>query len=566
MHSTSKESWRPSSLAESIQPMDISSDFADPYSDLSLFLSQKVKEEVQEEGVVKKWSTLLQEKLIEKITPEFEKRFPNSRLGVHAVRKTFEKIAYYHQQMGQQKEALTRDGKLNLSYLIKENLRQYFQHKSPSSLHPYHFAHQLAMKLSDCMATMEGTRPMLDHLARTIWAVQRHMLPASSVESAKSPYDEFDKLDRLIVKTMLEISGKHPQIAQQELEERVKEAMQQLQELPSFTSFDRVTANTSCLLAEKLYPISNFHTLYFSEQKQAIFTFIRRHLKICKAVSPLPLRAEWVRRTAALYTLASSLPKDVVETESPPQPVKAFLAAEEQMSASPVGWAAYEEAKLLPPLSSEHLEMVIWKMMSEEDGFLQDLPYRVGLKLEEEISYVLIDHPHMHFTTVVDRVVQFFKRAKELMSSKKWPEIEKKISLWTMQGDLVCRWLKIDPENMLLKQVVELAKVKTVKTHAEFIAEATQLYLRSHPHLAPYTPHVMARISILYKYTWYALVARSDESSFDRFLAWHRFEFPDGKNLSLLEEICKKTLPLIPFDSSLLTEEEPQPENHQRHA
>jgi hypothetical protein len=562
MYSTSKESWRPSNLAESIQPTASSSDFSDPYSDLSLFLSQKVKEEVEEGGVIKKWSSFLQEKLVKQITPEFEKKFPNCRLGVHAIRKTFEKIVYYHQQIGQQKERWTQDGKLNLSHLIKENLRHYFQDRTPSGLHPYHFAHQLAMKLSDCMATLEGTRPMLDHLARTIWAIQRHLLPASSVESAKSPYDEFDKLDRLIVKTMLEISGKHPQLSHKELEARVKEAMLELQELPTFSSLDRMTAMTSALLAEKLYAISNFHTLYFTEQKEAIFGFVRKYLHLSEQTLPLPLRAEWVRRTSALYTLASSLPKDLQMADSFPQSVKAFLAAVEHMTRTQEGWAAYEETKALPPLSAEHLEMVVWKVLSEKEGLVKELPYRVGLKIEEEIAYLLIDHPNMPFATVVDRVVQFFKRGKEVASSKKLAEIEKKVALWTLQGDLVCRWLKIDADNALLQQVIKIYHNKTAATHAEIISEITQTYLHSHPHLAPYTPHVTARISILYKYVWYALAAGSEESSFDRFLAWHRTALGANYDPRLLEEICRKTLPLIPFELP----EEPKPEANQRQA
>src|SRR5690242_16330251 len=100
-------------------PLDEASDFHDPYSDLNLFLTRQLKEEFKEtEG--KKWSIHLQEKIINKIGPEFRKKFPHYRLGVAALKKIWEKIAYYSQTFESQKEALTEDGKLNLHFLIRE--------------------------------------------------------------------------------------------------------------------------------------------------------------------------------------------------------------------------------------------------------------------------------------------------------------------------------------------------------------------------------------------------------------------------------------------------------------
>ena len=63
-------------LSEFLSPIDESPEFYDPYSDLNLFLSQKIKQELQHCGSSKKWSLKIQEELISKIAPEFQKKFP----------------------------------------------------------------------------------------------------------------------------------------------------------------------------------------------------------------------------------------------------------------------------------------------------------------------------------------------------------------------------------------------------------------------------------------------------------------------------------------------------------
>lgn len=576
---------KPSELKELLHPIDSTPEFHDPYSELNLFLSQKIKEEFKESGFVKKWSFYLQEKLVEKIAPEFQRKFPQYRLGIAALKKTWEKIAYFSQQIQTQKEALTDEGKINVHFLIKENLKQYFQFKNPSGPNPLHFAHQLAMKISEYLATIDGVRPMLDHLTKTIWAGQKHLLTGTALEQAQSPYNEFDKFDKLIVKVMLEINGKNPQITQKELEAKVKEAIKALQDLPNFASIDRITANVSALLAEKLYPSSSFHTLYFLEQKSAIFNFISRHIALYKTATFELQFSDLVRRTIALYTLACELPKTLtleeiqtavnelhVENRSFPQSIYAFISAELLLTQGhkETIWDAYQEAKNLPPLSPDHLEMIVWKVVSDKEGLLEQLPYRVGQKIDEEIAHILIDNPHQNFTTIVNRTVQFFRKAKELALSKKWPEIERKISLWTIQGDLLCRWIHIESDNnALLKLIIDEWKPKA---HTRSISEITQSYLAKYPNMTPYIPQLMSRIAILYKYAWYAVFSTPEESSLDRFIKWHALDLShlnETQALTQLEEICKKTIPLLPFDpihaQKLLYREgkEPSPEQLQ---
>ena len=75
----------------------------------------------------KKWTLKFQENLIHKITPEFRKKFPHYRLGVMALKKTWEKVIYYTQQIEGHTEALSKDGSLNIAFFIKENLKSFFK-------------------------------------------------------------------------------------------------------------------------------------------------------------------------------------------------------------------------------------------------------------------------------------------------------------------------------------------------------------------------------------------------------------------------------------------------------
>ena len=253
----------------------------------------------------------------------------------------------------------------------------------------------------------------------------------------------------------------------------------------------------------------------------------------------------------------------------------AFLASRMRLSNDDLV-KSYEQAKKLPLLDPEHLELLTWKVLADEENLLGAIPYRVGQRIEEEIAHILIDNPGQGFSGVVSMATQFFRKGAELASSKKWSEIEHKITLWTLQGELLCRFLKLDQENTLLKIICSLWNERSYRVnHATFVSEVAQSYLRSHPQHAAYSPQVTARISILYKYAWYCLFDTQQESSADRFSAWHLVNLQhldETKALDVLEEIYKNTLPLVPFnrEASLqllrLSKEEKHSPNYERHA
>jgi hypothetical protein len=473
----------PISLPGYTTSLDESPEFHDPYSDLNLFLSRKIKEEMK--NGPKKWSLFAQEKLISKIGPEFNQKFPRYRLGVAALKKIWEKISYFYQTLADQKEAVNEEGQLNIHFLIRENLKQFLKTDKTFSFHPYLIAQQLALKISEYLATYEGIRPILQHITKMIWAIERHMIPPVRVPGGANPYDEFDKWDRVIVKTMLEVSSKNPHFSQKELQSGVREAIRSFKELPAISQ-DSLTASVSSLLAQKLYPHSLARTVSFFLQNQLA---IHREWK--------GSYTELVLRLRALYPQARQKEKD------------------------------------LPFLTPEELEIIIWKTIAEQRHLLEIFPTSVLQRIETEIATIFIDNPHQKFRTAVDTVVQYFKNAKELAITTNWVEIEHKITLWTIQGDLVYRLLKIDNSPLLnLLQTVPASS-------------AVDLYLRSYPFINQFADQLKVRINMLDKYLFYTVSSTHEQSTITRFFQWH---LNQGASLDLLEAICREKLPLLPFD------------------
>ncbi len=575
---------------EELFSVDDTPEFHDPYSDLSLYLSQKIKHEMKEQGWIKKWSLKIQEALLEKVAPEFQKKFPHYRLAVAALRKTWEKIAYYTQQIEAEKEAVGADGQLNISYLIRENLRQYPQLATISGFHPYQYAHQLALKISECIAVVDGVKPVMDQLSRTVWSMQRHMLSWSTLQEAKSPYDEYDRLDKLIVKTILEITASEPHISSAHLEAQVKESIHSLCEMPALSSQDLLCANISAIIAEKLYPYSPLHMKLKPDEKSALLEFIERHLKACQTSSLSPLPSELIRRIVSLYLLASQLPRGLGKAEltqavessfhqmpiakpSLGQALFAYISAEmiiltgQGMNDLPAIQesiiSSYLQTCKLPIMSLDELEILevaIWKQLSERQHLLEKLPYRIGQRIEAEVAMQLIDNPKQNFSSLVHHTLHAFQKNKELALGKKPIDIERKIKLWCQQGDLLCRCVRFDKELPLLKKIQDLhTELKTQEKQLswrEFVGRVCQSYLSEHPTLGCYATQLSHRVYTLYKYSWYTFFSDENESSIDRFLKWQKNEIehvlPKELHHEKIRSLFLETLPLIPLDAKVL--------------
>lgn len=586
-----KKQIKQNTMEEVLSSIDAMPEFHDPYSDVSLFLSEKIKEEIKHCQTEKKWSLKLQEELINKITPEFQKKFPHYRLGVMALKKTWEKVIYYSHQIEGQSQATLSDGSLNIEFFIKENLRQYSHLRQKQSPVAYHYADQLASKISEFSASIDGVKPEWESLTRNIWAMQRHLLIGRRTEVVKSPYDTVDKADRLIAKTALEITAKEPLIEQKELQLKILESLKSIQELSTFSSLDTISCIISSLIAEKLYPCSQIHLQFSLQQKLAITSFIKRHSSLYKMNTTSPQLSELVRRIIALYTLATQMPKEIseedfalaidccypeVKNDRPPfeQALYAFISAElllmrDCLSCKSIEFVkkavfqSYKETMDLPiidPKESNVLSIAIWKILSESEGFLEKIPYKIGKRIDEEIGQILIDHPDLSFDGVVTETVRFFQMAKESSEKHKSKELEHKAYLASLQSDMISSTLDIDFDLPLVKLIKAKFSEEFTEDPTDFVNSICQQYLKQYRTLTIYAAQVSTKAWIYFKVLWYTHFTSSEESSFDRFLSWHkaviycRSPQKERELMEKLSDICQKCLPLAPFDKAYFEE------------
>lgn len=578
-------------IDEILSSIDEMPDFHDPYSDVSLFLSERIKEEIKHCQTEKKWTLKFQEELIKKITPEFQKKFPHYRLGVMALKKTWGKVLYYSQQIQGHTQATLEDGSLNIQFFIKENLKQYSHLRQKHSPLAYHYAHQLASKISEFSATIDGIKPEWDTLTRTIWSMQRHLLIGSKSVLLKSPYDESDKADTLITKTVLEITAKDPMIGQKELQQKILESLTSLHELSEFSSLDKINCSISSLLAEKLYPCSQLHLQFSLEQKIAINSFIKRHSSLYKMTTTSPQLSELVRRIIALYTLANQLPKDLseedfslavegcypqIKNDRPAfsQALYAFISAELLLMRSDLYcksvdfvkkavFQSYKETMHLPILDAKEsnvLSIAIWKMLSESEGFLERLPYKIGQRIDEEIGQILVDRPDLSFDGIVRETVKFFQIAKEISEKQKSKDLEHKAYLASLQNEMISSVAEIDYEIPLVKLMKSKFTSENMQDPSAFVNFICQEYLQQYPALTIYAAQVSSKAWVYFKVLWYSHDTSSEVSAFDRFLSWHkalitsRTCIRQSELIVKLAEICQKCIPLSPFDQTYFDE------------
>ncbi len=560
-----KNALIPSKENPALYPIDESEEFYDPFSDLSLFLSRKIKKEISLSGSTQKWSSKIQTSLFKKILPEFRMLFPRYRLGGAALKKVWEKVSFYYSKIEQEKEALKEDGTLNVDYMIKENLKGH-PRKVSSTVPPYNYAHRLAVNISECIATYDGKRPSLDKLARTIWAVQKHLFTNISSRLSKSPFEEYDQIDKLIVKSMLEINAEHKNLPFETLSTHIKSRLTMLSEVSELCDKNELRTLISYELAKILMEEEDFFT---DKELVCLTTFINKEFNIQfnnQNLSSDAKALDLVERILTLYPIATSLPHNIEEweirdiitniyeeqnLECQEQSLYIFINAKlhqlqnlgETLSLEEIQEEvinAYYETQFLPRLSPEQyekLEVLIWSLIEV------DAPEELHQTLKQEIINILIDTPHQKFRKVVINALQFFKKIDKLslLEESKHELIDAKIKIWALQNDMVCRFIHFDSNTPLLSLLIK--HIDSAQDHQTFIDQITDLYIEEYPLLTNERHSIKTRVIILYKYVWYHDLIQESESSYDRFLEWHQ------NSGSSLEEISSGCLPLTPFPS-----------------
>lgn len=585
-----------------LYPIDESEEFHDPFSDINLFLAKKVKQSLTHHGSANRWSSKIQSDLLSKILPEFSSKFPKYRLGLSALKKVWEKVMYYSEKVASQKEAMTNEGHVNIAYMIRENLKKYPIKQVSVDIHPYNYSYQLAVKMSECIATLDGERPSLERLTKTIWSAQKHLLPRALVEN-KCPYEQYDNSDKIIVKTQLELTSKKCYLSQQSLESDIKSELLRMQNLSNEIDESDYVSLISWVAAKKLQKQAASDMQLNESEIEQIRRLIRRQFSMCpkpKSVSTSLYHIEMVRRIASLYQHLIGVPKDLKPEDLKPAVESIFAMATGDGTATlsdvnpliinfinsqlsfmkqyfdrfdseefyEIIRMCYAQSQKLPQIRPDQqslLEILVW---NEIDTTASNYSNETQNLIEEEMANVYLENPESTFPKCVHSVAQYFKRIKQisfdldglekdsLKNLSHLTELEHKIYDWSIQNELISGKVKFDEQTFILKLILKEWKNQYLDeedvNHEEFVSEIASLVLEKYPHLLPFEEQLASRIWILYKFTWYNALSTPTESTFDRYIKWNKALYR-SENLSSaelrdkMEKLCEKVLPLTPF-------------------
>ncbi|MCI5052886.1 MAG: hypothetical protein MRY21_07120 [Simkaniaceae bacterium] len=556
-----------------LYPIDESEEFYDPFSDLNLFLTKKIKKEMLNAKKPKQWSSNIQNTLLERILPEFRQKFPKYHLGSAALKKSWDKVRYYYDKVGKQKEILTAEGKLDIYRMIRHSLVPEILDEQLAGVHPYNFSHQLAVKISECVATLDGIRPKIDHLTKLIWAVEKHLIPRESIPET-IPIEDFDKIDKLIVRSLLTQTFESPLLSQKALSHKIKDSLQDYLQLSTFKNIEEATPYFSIALSKELFPHTTLHK-FDEETKAAITTFIQGQLKRCRKIHGRTMKLNLtsiVRRILSLYPLAAGLPKKLADNQldaamkyiyslstnvfSPVSPsinqsIFTFINSEiialkdrkdtsalENVIGTLLG--AFKEGASLPKLNDsemQELEVWVWQVIEQEEKLLAKKSSELRALLKQEISHILIDQKEFHFEKAILATIHFFKQIRDFPIFKNffeenaagWQIVEPKIERWAVQNDMVSASLHFDAAHPLTRLCHREGQVSD--------------YLKDHPFLRGLTRELNLHMSIIRKTIWYREHRAKGETNFSRFLKWHQ-KFHSNQDLG---HLALSLLPLTPM-------------------
>lgn len=569
-------------------PIDESEEFYDPFSDLNLFLSKRIKRELLRHKNPVKWSRKIQSSLLKKILPDFTRNFPGYRLGNSAIQKIWEKILYYLKIVEQDRNALQANGKLNVKYLIKKNLTRIAKHASQLYFHPYNTTHKLAIKISECIATIDGDRPQIEELSKIIWSVQKHLIPPTKLEDA-SPFEEIEPLDKVIMRFQLQLIANQPNIDRKSLSEEIKKKIIQAKQIDKCKNVEDLSAFLSSYLANRLYEnlsvqkkesLGRLHKLenYLEQEvqkdlrdKKSYLHIVQKLLFVHQLSQKLSIQEIETNLKTAFCIMESFAEKnlDNIDETTPVIREDVFALLEKEVQTqqkiseeSPFN-AAYTDLirsfcdakNVLFSLDASEMRILIWKTIySQAQSLFKISNYTKKFSIEE-LENVYLNYPASSFSKVIEKTLQQLDQMRSMSLEK----IDEKIHLWSIQNDMVCTYLYFDREPELLsilKDVWNEQQKNWWETNSEnFIQDVIRLYVEKYPSLQPWIKALSMRATLLYKYFWYTQLHAPTETSYDLFLKWHFNEIQHAQAnefseliLTRLEELVESLLPLTPFN------------------
>ncbi len=378
--------------------MDSIASFQDPYSDVSLFLTRKIKQLSEINSATKEWSQGLQKRLVERITPEFEKKFPTHHLGSAVIKRAWEKASRFSLLMHAKKEAIAANGKLNLYFLIRQNLKTVLTQKKSGSFHPYLLAQELAVKVGDSLASFDGERPKLHYLSELIWSMLFHI--HGGTKRVLSPQD------RLITKWVIDCLMIQPDLSHNDLNQALHKKLKLFQ--GNRENLHSEILKLSVDWAQQLLPTTAFYQNHTSEKIQELRGWISKQINgsipVEEQIQDIKTAALKSKMDISLYDL------EILSWSTAPPPVSGPL---------------YEE-------------------------------------LVHEARFHLCHHPYEHWKTAITQAARFMRKASEITvfgSRSFWKE---RIELWSLQGELSLKSVELPdaPIFHLAKQAGSTIKLR----------------------------------------------------------------------------------------------------------
>lgn len=422
-------------------------------------------------------------------------------------------------------------------------------------------SNELSIQLSRELKREESVQIPVENLFLVLQSHFQHLLP-HPVAGEKHRYNWYDKL---IIRFTLESLAKHPLLSQEALMKRVFSRLTRLKGYASLRSTPLLETAVCATYADKMRP--HLQLLHQITQKQFASTehFMRRQIRTHILTHREPgSYSHLLRRILLMAKLSAKMKRDKAEEQlalaikyvlslSTDQfcqdmptlhpHIYDFIQSElaevkERHLATPLDrilerlLSMFDEVENLPSLPMhliDDLEIIYWSILAEEIPVFSSR--RMRKILDEELSYLYVDHHHQSFPEIVRLSMGYLKKLHQTDCPKvlnghpmTYPihSIPFKVYFWTSQHDLICSTLSFDNNYPLLKLTEKVCGRGPLNSnHLQYIPEILRTYLRKHPNLEPYREKVEARLYLLMKHLSYTH-PKAELSHFDSWLLWHR--------------------------------------------
>ncbi|MCP5491737.1 MAG: hypothetical protein H7A40_01670 [Chlamydiales bacterium] len=503
----------------------------DTFSDVQLFLSQKISKLLRDNKSCEPWSYQLQSLLISSIKSEFQKRFPNRHLSGPVIQKVYEKVSYFYELIEQHQRLLTPNGTLDLDAIIRYHLKR--SDRKPRSA--MQVAMHIAFKVSEWIAIIEGRRCSLEHLQKRIWAAYKNICnPSANLQPC-----EIDEMDRWIIKHQISILSCEEIISERQLRNELYQTFNRLKDQPADTFSEDCTLIAAHLYSEA-YQRAKAPTMTDLQQK-AIRNFVGCQIRFSNIT-------EVGRRLCSLYPLALKLPKSICEEKLKIAINYTYaLACGRTLPACPIldtSIYALLNTQVIALIGQKPLPTLedVTALLLELFACAKDLPvieeasailwHELIAQANPQLNQVLIplvelsladtlcNNPQISFDELLQQTIATLRADKHIVDTQ---NLSTHLRVWTIQGDMLHRWTCFNKEEQLYKIALETAqKYKYFDgkiTDRDLSLVVADRYFESNPHMRPFEAPIKKRITAICKNAWYHY--KSSEAPIQKLKAWH---------------------------------------------